>query len=62
MPLLAQNFVYFFGGVNLVRTYDENLKELLDPHNKLIEELHAITGPCKAKSSWYASKVITECR
>ena len=27
-----------------------------------MEQLHAITGPCKAKSSWFASKVITECR
>lgn len=36
MPNIAQAFVYFFGGVNLLRTYDTNIKELLDPHNKLM--------------------------
>lgn len=59
MPNLAQCFVYIFGGINLLKMYDVNVKQLLQPQNKLMNELHAITGPCKAKSSWFASKVIT---
>lgn len=37
MPLVAQSFVSFFGGVNLLRTYDANVKELLNPSNKIIK-------------------------
>ena len=62
MPLLAASFVSFFGGVDLLRTYDHNMKELLNPSNKIMKELHAITGPFKAMSSWLTSKIITECR
>lgn len=36
MPNLAQAFVYMFGGINLLRLYDVNSKELLDPQNKLV--------------------------
>ena len=42
--------------------YDNNVKELLNPKNKMINELHAITGPCKAKASWLCNEIITECR
>ena len=62
MPLLAQTLVYYFGGAKLLRTYDEKIKEILDPKNKIAEELHAISASLKAKCSEFASQVITECR
>ena len=58
MPLLATNLVYFFGGAQLLYTYNKNMKRLLDTKNKIIEELHAQTGPCKAKSSWFVNKCV----
>lgn len=59
VPYLAQAFVYAFGGINMARAYDFNMKEVLDPKSKLIEELHAYSGTCKAKTTWFAIKAIT---
>lgn len=36
MPLLAQNLVYFYGGAELLYTYNKNMSHLLDTKNKLI--------------------------
>ena len=62
MPHLASAVVYLVGGMSLMSKYDHNVKELLNPRNKMLNELHAINGPLKAKSSWLANKIITECR
>lgn len=59
MPYLASLVVYLNGGLVLMKKYDTNVKELLNPRNKMLNELHAINGPCKAKSSWLANRVIT---
>lgn len=34
----------------------------MDPKNKLMNELHAISSILKAKASWFASNTIAECR
>jgi acyl-CoA oxidase len=62
MPLLAVNYIYFFGGLNILKQFDDKFQQLLDPKNIYIEELHAISGVTKAKSSWLISEVITQCR
>ncbi len=54
MPLLAKNFVYFFGGLNILRLYDSHMKELSHPENKkLLNQMHAISSVAKAQSSWF---------
>jgi hypothetical protein len=62
MPLLAKNFVYFFGGINILREYDSQIKNLTDPKNKLLNQMHAISSVSKAQSSWFTIDTITECR
>ena len=37
MPLLAQNVIYYIGGAKILRTYDEKIKQILDPKNKIVE-------------------------
>jgi hypothetical protein len=53
MPLLAKNFIYFFGGLNILRLYDGQIKNLTDPKNKLLNQMHAISSVTKAQSSWF---------
>ncbi len=62
MPLLAKNFIYFFGGLNILRLYDSQIKHLTDPKNKQLDEMHAISSVAKAQSSWFTIDTITECR
>ena len=62
MPLLAKNFIYFFGGLNILRQYDSQIKNLSDPKNKLLNQMHAISSVAKAQSSWFVIDTITECR
>lgn len=62
MPLMATNLVYYYGGAELLHFYNKNMKQLLDTKNKIMEELHAKTGPCKAISSWFVNRCIGECR
>ena len=62
MPLLASNLVHYFGGAKILRTYDEKMKQILDPKNKIVDEMHAISAALKARSSDLASTIITECR
>lgn len=35
MPLLASVYVFFMGGANILRTYDQNFKQILNPKSKL---------------------------
>jgi len=37
MPLLAQTIIYYIGGAKILRTYDEKMKQILDPKNKIVE-------------------------
>lgn len=62
MPLLAKNYVYFYGGTNILRTYDNLLQHLTDPKNKQMNQLHAISSVAKAQASWFVLQTITECR
>mgnify|MGYP002347070497 CR=1 FL=1 len=62
MPLLAKNYIYFFGGLNILREYDAQIKNLTNPKNKLLNQMHAISSVAKAQSSWFVIDTITECR
>jgi hypothetical protein len=35
MPLLASTFVCFVGGANILRSYDEHFKDMLNPKSKV---------------------------
>lgn len=59
MPLLAKNFIYFFGGQSILKLYDSQIKNLTDPKNKMLNEMHAISSIAKAQSSWFALEAIT---
>lgn len=62
MPLLAKTFIYFFGGINILKLYDSQIKNLTDPKNKMLDQMHAISSVSKAQSSWFTLETITECR
>lgn len=59
MPLLAKSYVYFYGGPNIVRLYDSQVKHLTDPNNKMMNQLHAISSVAKAQCSWFTLQAIT---
>jgi acyl-CoA oxidase len=62
MPLLAQNIVYYIASIKAICSWDENQVNTQDPSHPMIEQLHAISSVLKARTSWYASDVIRECR
>lgn len=62
MPLLAQCFIYQMGNMEMVGMWDANYKNILDPSNKVMQELHAISSVTKPKSGWFATECIKQCR
>jgi len=62
MPLFAQNIVYYTASMKAIFEWDVNQKNISDPKHPMIEQLHAISSVLKAKTSWYASECIHECR
>lgn len=62
MTILAQTVVYHFGSLEFNIFWDKNFYNILDPKNKLMTELHAISSILKAKGSWFTSSAIAECR
>ena len=55
MPLLASAIVYNTGNFSILKKWDENFENILDPKNELIQELHFISSALKPKSSWLAN-------
>lgn len=62
MPLLAQTIVYQSGNLDILKTWDANYKNILNPENKVIQDLHGISSAIKPKSGWFATEAIKECR
>lgn len=62
VPLIAQNFVYFIGGLFISKLYVDNMDIFTDPENPLVEEMHALSAVLKSKATWFAGNAITECR
>ena len=62
MPLLAQNFIFFNVGSEIVKQYDHNSKEMLNPKCKFINQLHSISAVAKARASWFCIDAIGQCR
>ncbi len=62
MPLLAQNLVYTVAAIRYVTEWDANQKNILEPSHPMIEKLHAISSVMKAKTSWFATQCVRECR
>lgn len=62
MPLLAQTIVYQSGNLDILKTWDANYKNILNPENKVIQDLHGISSAIKPKSGWFATETIKECR
>lgn len=62
MPLLAQAIVYEMGNFEILQEWDKNFKNILDPKNKVMQELHAISSTLKPKSTWFGTECIRECR
>ena len=62
MPLLAQTVVMVIGGQELALNWDNNLHNLLDPKNKIIAEIHAISSSCKPIVTWFNTETIQVCR
>jgi hypothetical protein len=55
IPLLAQTIVYLTGNLKALYTWDQNYKNILDPSNQIIQELHAISSATKPKTGWFAT-------
>ena len=62
MPLLATAVVYNCGNFSILDKWDKNFQNIIDPNNKLIQELHFISSALKPKSSWAANECTRECR
>lgn len=62
MPLIAQAFVYFNVGSEIMMRYDNSSKEILKVKSKLANELHSISAVAKAKISWFVLDVVGQCR
>lgn len=62
MPHLAQAVVMILGGQELTWNWDQNTKHLLDPKNKIISEMHAISSALKPLATWSGVEVIQACR
>lgn len=62
MPLLATNLVYYRASMHYIILSNRTLDNFMDLSNPLVEQLHAISSVMKAKSSWYSSQCIQQCR
>jgi acyl-CoA oxidase len=62
MPLLAQAIVYQMGNFEMIGEMDKNYKNILNPKNTVMQELHGISSSLKPKSGWLATETIRECR
>lgn len=58
MPLLAQAVVYQSGNIDITRVWDKNYLNILNPDNKVIQELHGISSAIKPKSGWFGTETI----
>ena len=61
MPL-AETFVNYFSCFHLSKLYSDHEKQLLDPKNSTILELHAISTVLKSISGVFGLETITKCR
>lgn len=59
VPLIAQSFVYYIGGLFITKIYTENIDIFTDSENQLVQEMHAFSAVLKSKSTWFANSVIT---
>jgi len=62
MPLIAQAFIFYNVGSEIMKKYDHNSKELLKEKSKLVLELHSISAAAKARVSWFCLDTIGQCR
>ena len=62
MQPLAETFVYYFGCFSIAKLYSDYAKELSNPNNPTVTELHAISAVIKPISTTLNSKTIIECR
>lgn len=58
MPLLAQAIVYNTGNFHILKKWDENFANILNPKNLVIQELHFISSALKPKTSWLANECV----
>lgn len=58
MPLIATTVVYIIGGKTLSLEWDNNQSNLLDPNNKILPELHAVSSALKPICSWFIMETI----
>ena len=58
MPLLAQTIVYQMGNFEMIGEMDRNYKNILNPKNTVMQELHGISSSLKPKSGWLATETI----
>ena len=62
MVPLAETFVYYFGCFSISKLYSDYSKELSNPGNPTVTELHAISAVVKPISGMFALDTITKCR
>jgi hypothetical protein len=62
MPLLAANLVYYRASMYYISLSDNSFEKFMNVKDPLIEQLHAISSVLKAKTSWYSSECIQQCR
>lgn len=58
---LAQTVIYFIGAFSLARRYFQQAKNLTNPSNFMVAELHALSAGLKSKGSWFVGEVIDGC-
>ena len=58
MPMMSQAIVYQLGNLSISYVWDKNQKNILDPKNNIIQDLHAISSIIKPKSGWFATEAI----
>jgi alkylation response protein AidB-like acyl-CoA dehydrogenase len=62
MPLIAQAFVFYNVGSELVSLYDHSSKALLKEKSNLANYLHSISACAKARVSWFCIETCGQCR
>lgn len=61
-PYAASAFVYMLGGNKILTLWGKNQKQLLQPNNKELAEVHALVSVMKSMASWNALEGAKECR
>lgn len=62
IPYYSRGIVSYFAALDIAEMWNKNSKEVLNPKNMAVQEMHALISIIKPISSWHMMEASRECR